>query len=895
MSSFVSSLKMILTFGIVISMLSLPGPISSSLHFPSVSLVTGSNNCGDGLPGPVFPCPWVPAGPSMDTEQVQIFTDAPSEFACLQQSPSCTDLTDSPLPPNLTCPKLCPLGLAVSLPVPEQGYDDIQFMLANNFWGCDFNYGNSACGIQIRQGIAHLIDKVAFIKAESSIAGIATAIDNPVPAINGVLPTPNPCAWDSSFPETTPNCVVGALGGTGYHLKNATGANGVAWYQAPGSPDLNAAAQHFVNAGIATGFNNTTSILTGINSTAATHAINIYIRNDDQPRLDLGTGLAVAICYLFGQGFATRCSYVTGTSGGIGAFPGFITSTTTVKLDWWIYTGSYLNIYSFDKSLYGTYNSQFVSGISAIKQPNRSCSASSVPTSSAADYMYLCNPNYDSSSGQMEFSPCPSSSGDPTPGQPNNGPGGNCTGTSQLSSISAGVQTEDSYGKGEYSIPVFTITGAQYGYLSNWQRVMNGDGVGIPNFFTWLNAYSPNPAVAGTFRQGFAESPLSLNPYLAESAHDFYVVRNIYDSLGIQNPDSAGQLIDWMAIYHRQLPLSMLPYAPPAGTVSSLGFTLRADLYFQDGRRVTSFDVAFSLLSMIANGAFQSSQLSSIAGITILGPTQFDINLKGLGPSTLLSLTSVTILPGRYWSSAGSGAWDNEVVSCMIAGPSCYPAQYTLGPIPASGPPPTQCALTCAFPTSSMNVDPVKITPSFNPVAAGILVGSGPWECASQSGTVGGGCGATGCPPICPPGSGPMVLTRFGKGFPPNSPPFDLYFRSAGNLALWIWTGNRGLFTQDFVNFATMAACFNLPVTSSAPCAHFQRGIGSMNGTTGPPASVGINQILAVDRFVGLNWVNPFDWANASPTGLIPLSPVLYEGGLTLNPCSIDSVHGYDC
>src|SRR5204862_5236586 len=98
-------------------------------------------------------------------------------------------------------------------------------------------------------------------------------------------------------------------------------------------------------------------------------------------------------------------------------FPGFTTSTTTVALTWWIYTAGYGNALTFDRSLFFDYDSRFVSGVSMIKSPAGPCSAQSVPTSSASNYMYLCSSSYDANIEQAEFAPCLSAPGDPSTGQ----------------------------------------------------------------------------------------------------------------------------------------------------------------------------------------------------------------------------------------------------------------------------------------------------------------------------------------------------------------------------------------------------------------------------------------------------------------------------------------------
>jgi len=119
------------------------------------------------------------------------------------------------------------------------------------------------------------------------------------------------------------------------------------------------------------------------------------------------------------------------------------------------------------------------------------------------------------------------------------------------------------------------------------------------------------------------------------------------------------------------------------------------------------------------------------------------------------------------------------------------------------------------------------------------------------------------------------------------------YFRSSGNLALWIWSGDNGDLTHDFLNFSHAAFCYNNPIPSCQP---LTRGIGA-----GSVAGlVGLAQIAIVARFVGVNWISPFGMANP-PVGMGPFPPVLFEGSQTLNPASLVGcslpypVGGYDC
>jgi extracellular solute-binding protein (family 5) len=824
----------------------------------------------------------------MNTELALIFTDVAAEYTNLMSASPSIDFPDSPIPPSQILSLINSPNFVVTDAVGQTGYYEIQFMLANNFWGCNFNFGNALCGVEIRQGIAHMFDKTKFTTTDPNLAGASTAIDNPVPTTSaGGLASPNPCGYDTSFPQSGTACVVGAPGGTAYHLSAATGANGLPWLAAPGSSDLNAAAQHFVNAGLATGFNLTTSVLTGISSSVASHTVNIFIRNDDPPRLDLGRGIEAQICYLFTGSYSAPCTpYMTGIQGGISSFPGFDVSITGVNLSWWMYTAFYSTVPAFDDSLYFTYNSRFVSGILPIQPPNGPCSAQAVPTNNAPNYMYLCNSAFDSLSSQMETAPCLTATGDPAQGATSNLPtspgNGICSGTSQLSAISVGIQTEANFSTGAFTLPVFERS-IRFAYPnSGWVRVINSNGAGLPNYFTWLNAWNAAPSQSGTIRQGFAQTTRSVNPYIASTAHDLYIVGNVYDSLFRPNPLAPSQLLDWMSISHQQLSNSSLTYTPPAGTVSTFRFTLRPDLYFQDGRAVTSYDVAFSYLSLVGSGSVLGVLAAPMKGITVVGPHQFDISVNSVGPFVLPNLASLPALSGRYWTNGGGSMWDGAVMTCTSA-PGCPFSQYTLSGSTVN------CAFGCSpFSVSLMTVDPADVAATFDPIANHTFVGSGPWQCGTVTSTGSGSCTSSG--KMNPPVGSSYALTRFGNGLAPASSISGIYFRSSGNLALYLWSEQNNV--NPFLTFVAVASCYQVAVNLAGPCGHFQQGIG--NPGLGTP--VGVSQVSVSSRFYNLNWVAPFEWATTPPLGIGPLPPILYEGSVTLNPASVVGCpSGYDC
>src|SRR2546425_7180447 len=215
----------------------------------------------------------------------------------------------------------------------------------------------------------------------------------------------------------------------------------------------------------------------------------------------------------------------------------------------------------------------------------------------------------------------------------------------------------------------------------------------------------------------------------------------------------------------------------------------------------------------------------------------------------------------------------------MSAG--CPISQYTLsGSI-------VNCSMNCStFSAALMTVNPSDTTPTFDPIASHIFVGSGPWQCGIVTSTGSGTCTSTGAQN--PPVGGSYTLTRFGNGLAPASSTTGIYFRSSGNLALYIWSQQNDL--SPIQPVSAVSLCFNQPVNTSGSCAHWQQGIGA--STSGV---VGINQIGVVALRYGLNWISPFEWATNPPLGIAALPPVLYEGSVTLNPCTVQPATGYDC
>ncbi len=204
-----------------------------------------------------------------------------------------------------------------------------------------------------------------------------------------------------------------------------------------------------------------------------------------------------------------------------------------------------------------------------------------------------------------------------------------------------------------------------------------------------------------------------------------------------------------------------------------------------------------------------------------------------------------------------------------------------------------------------MQVDPAKTSATYDPILNHTLVGSGPFECgpvtSSGSST---SCSSTGTQN--PPTNGSYTLTRFGCSnatscLAPASSVSGIYFRSSGDLALYIWSEQND--QSQIFPLSQVFICYGQPVNPSGPCSHWQQGIGANTATGQGQCSasqagcVGINQVSAVEIRFNLNWLQPFEWASSSPPlGIVSFPPVLYEGTVILNPAwVVGCPSGYDC
>ncbi|OLE91452.1 MAG: hypothetical protein AUF79_04465 [Crenarchaeota archaeon 13_1_20CM_2_51_8] len=422
------TVRLLLILTVAFSLVSLPGVFSSSFNLPSIHIVRASNETGVGN--------WYPAGAQEQTLSVGVGNGASS--GCLGWlSTGQVDACDWPLTASEQSSCATNTAILCSLPMPDHGYFEIQFNLAGVIWGIPMDFGNSAAGIELRQGFAHLFNKQSFTNNDAACASTNCVPDDaPVPACtssagctNGGLPAANPCGWDTKYNEISgTNCVVGAPGGTAYNCSFSTacptgtviGTTTFPWQAVIGSRDFCAAAQHFIQAfadanitGVTTNANcelvppkgGWPSVVTSVTTsmacigTASTANACAFIRTTE-PRKSLGEGLTQDICALFspawgawttlaGQPFScdntntgtsnaacshSSCAFLQEVEGSIVQFCGFTTSVTGVPDNCWGFgTFGFGQVFPFDSTLYFEYSSIYVD-MTPVTCINATCS-----------------------------------------------------------------------------------------------------------------------------------------------------------------------------------------------------------------------------------------------------------------------------------------------------------------------------------------------------------------------------------------------------------------------------------------------------------------------------------------------------------------------------------------
>ncbi|WP_051839201.1 ABC transporter substrate-binding protein [Streptomyces sp. NRRL F-5126] len=151
--------------------------------------------------------------------------------------------------------------------------------------------------------------------------------------------------------------------------------------------------------------------------------------------------------------------------------------------------------------------------------------------------------------------------------------------------------------------------------------------------------------------------PSSLDPGLQYDTDSYSVYRNIFDQLLHRDPKT-NKPIPWLATHWRRT------------TPTTWVFTLRDDVRFSDGSRLTAADAAFSIQRILDPkfGSQQYANFSAIASATGHGDT-LTIRTKYPSPTLLTYLTTLSVVPEAYVKKVGN---DRFNVRPMGSGPYSF-------------------------------------------------------------------------------------------------------------------------------------------------------------------------------------------------------------------------------
>jgi peptide/nickel transport system substrate-binding protein len=142
----------------------------------------------------------------------------------------------------------------------------------------------------------------------------------------------------------------------------------------------------------------------------------------------------------------------------------------------------------------------------------------------------------------------------------------------------------------------------------------------------------------------------TMDPQIQWDNFSYSVYRNIFDNLVTR--DTSGKIVGQVATaWHYKSPTEIV-------------FTLRDDIKFQDGTKLTPEDVVYSV-KRITNPAFKSPQLSQfdqISGAEVTGPNEVTLTTKTPYPVLLAQLVKLSIIPKAYVEKVGDTQFNEHPI-----------------------------------------------------------------------------------------------------------------------------------------------------------------------------------------------------------------------------------------
>ncbi|WP_118134135.1 ABC transporter substrate-binding protein [Oceanicella sp. SM1341] len=179
-----------------------------------------------------------------------------------------------------------------------------------------------------------------------------------------------------------------------------------------------------------------------------------------------------------------------------------------------------------------------------------------------------------------------------------------------------------------------------------------------------LMAALSSPALDGALAKelitvDLVNEPSSLDPHKQWNPDSYYVYRNIFDNLVTRSDE--GEIIPQVASAWEQV------------SDTQVKFTIRDDITFHDGTKLTPEDVVFSV-KRITDPAFGSPQLgqfNKITGAEVTGENEVTLTTDGPYPVLLAQLVKLSVVPQHAVEEMGDDAFNAAPVG---SGPYAFEA-----------------------------------------------------------------------------------------------------------------------------------------------------------------------------------------------------------------------------
>jgi peptide/nickel transport system substrate-binding protein len=156
----------------------------------------------------------------------------------------------------------------------------------------------------------------------------------------------------------------------------------------------------------------------------------------------------------------------------------------------------------------------------------------------------------------------------------------------------------------------------------------------------------PAAAAKDVLTVDLGSEPSSLDPQVQWNPDSYYVYRNIFDNLITR--DDKGEIVPEVATSWKYL------------SDTEIEFTVRGDITFHDGTRLTAEDVAYSV-KRITDPKFASPQLgqfNKIVDAKATSPTTILLKTDGPYPALLAQLVKLSIVPKHVVEALGNDAFN---------------------------------------------------------------------------------------------------------------------------------------------------------------------------------------------------------------------------------------------